>query len=77
MSRKLNPTESIVLSSVIAPMSTKQIAHIASQRAGRELPRSTVSASLSNLCRWGLLAKEAKPNLRRNASRMIYRRVWP
>ncbi len=75
MNRNLNPTEQLVLSSIIAPLSSKQILHIASEKAGRCIPQSTVSAALSNLCNWGLLAKEAKPTMRRNARRMIYRRA--
>jgi len=73
--RSLSPAETVVLDAVFAPFTTKQIVRVASQRAGRLLPYSTVATSLSNLRRFGYLTSQRRPKHDGKASVMIWRRA--
>ena len=67
--RALSPSEQATYDAIITPMSAKQIEHATGK------PKGTVACALANLCNCGLVTRERKPTLARNASRNIYRRA--
>lgn len=77
MNRALNPSETLILSCVIAPFTAKQVQRVASQKLGRAIPDSTVTGALSNLRRWGYLTSQRRPKVDRKASVVVFRKVAP
>ncbi|MGC1494201.1 MAG: hypothetical protein WA790_00220 [Sulfitobacter sp.] len=74
MTRKLNPTETLVLECVAKPSYTQQVVDLASKTSKRDIPANTVSNALCNLHSWGYLTKSRKFVASLGASRVIYER---